>query len=55
MKTKPPQETIFERDDRLKRQAKESLKAVKLKEAEKLKKGYKWITLDEKTKKLVKL
>ncbi len=48
-------ETIFETEKRLKRKANVLLKEAKEKEAIKIKNGYRWVSIDNKTKVLRKL
>jgi len=48
-------ETIFETEKRLKRKANILLKEAKEKEAIKIKNGYRWVSIDNKTKVLRKL
>lgn len=50
----PLNETIFETEKRLKRKANILLKEAKEKEAIKIKNGFRWVTIDDKTKVLRK-
>jgi hypothetical protein len=54
-KIDPLNETIFETEKRIKRKANVLLKEAKEKEVIKIKNGYRWVSIDNKTKALRKL